>query len=139
MTIRLRPHHLLCLLTYAGKGYSAEFTRNYDAIARRLSAGEKALIVDGPDDICTPLLDDATAHCRNYSVIERDAKAADDVGRVIKAPIRPGDLLEIGPERIAAWRMAFRAGQTRAACSGCEWNELCSAIASDGFAGTLVN
>ena len=25
MTIRLRAHHLLCLLTYAGKGYSPAF------------------------------------------------------------------------------------------------------------------
>ncbi|KRB01239.1 2Fe-2S ferredoxin [Devosia sp. Root685] len=139
MTIRLRPHHLLCLLTYVGKGYSADFTRNYDAIAGRLSAGENVLIVDGPDDICAPLLSDATAHCRNESVIERDGKAADDIGRLLGAGIEPGATIEVGPELLVAWRTAFRAGQTRAACAGCEWSDLCSAIASDGFAGTLVS
>ena len=50
MTIRLRPHHLLCLLTYSGKGYSAAFTANYDVIAGQISQGEDILIVEGPDD-----------------------------------------------------------------------------------------
>ena len=138
MTVRLRPHHLLCLLTYAGKGYSAGFTQNYDAIARRLSQGESILIVDGPDDICAPLLADADAHCRRESVIERDRAAADDVGRLVKTTIRAGLTLEIAGERLGVLRSAFGRGHTRAACSGCEWNELCSAIASSGFVGTRV-
>ena len=50
MTVRLRPHHLLCLLTYVGKGYSPAFTANYDAIAMRIEQGEELLIVSGPDD-----------------------------------------------------------------------------------------
>jgi hypothetical protein len=139
MTIRLRPHHLLCLLTYVGKGYSADFTRNYDAIAGRLSAGETIRIVDGPDDICAPLLDDPATHCRNESVIERDRKAADDVGRLLGPCIEPGVTMEIGPELLLASRTAFRLGQTRAACAGCEWSHLCTAIASDGFVGALVS
>ena len=32
MTIKLRAHHLLCLLTYVGKGYSPAFTANYDRV-----------------------------------------------------------------------------------------------------------
>ena len=139
MTIRLRPHHLLCLLTYVGKGYSADFTRNYDAIAKRLSTGENILVVDGPDDICAPLLCDATAHCRNESVIARDSKAAEDVGRLLGAPILPGVTMEVGPDLLLAWRTGFRSGQTRTACVGCEWSDLCTAIASDGFVGAVVN
>ncbi len=38
--VRLRAHHLLCLLTYVGKGYSEAFVRRADALAARLSAGE---------------------------------------------------------------------------------------------------
>ncbi|OWU61413.1 2Fe-2S ferredoxin, partial [Staphylococcus aureus] len=40
MTIRLRGHHLLCMLTYVGKGYSPAFVENYDAMAGRLGRGE---------------------------------------------------------------------------------------------------
>ncbi len=61
MTVRLRGHHLLCMLTFVGKGYSPAFVENYDRIAGRLSEGEDILLVDGPDDICAPLLCGAIA------------------------------------------------------------------------------
>ncbi len=54
MTVELRPHHLLCMLTYVGKGYSPAFCANYDAVLARLSAGEEILLVDGPDSVCAP-------------------------------------------------------------------------------------
>ncbi len=58
MTVRLRAHHLLCMLTYVGKGYSPAFVENYEVIAARLSAGEEIELVAGPDDICGPLTAD---------------------------------------------------------------------------------
>ncbi len=36
MSIPLRPHHLLCTLSYSGHGYSAEFTARMDALVARL-------------------------------------------------------------------------------------------------------
>ena len=39
MTVRLRPHHLLCLLSYIGRGYSPAFSANMTRVARRLGAG----------------------------------------------------------------------------------------------------
>ncbi len=41
MTVRLRPYHLLCLQTYVGKGYTAEFVENCDRIAVRLPFGRQ--------------------------------------------------------------------------------------------------
>ena len=75
MTVRLRAHHLLCMLTYVGKGYTQSFTVNYDRVAERLNRGEEIEIVAGPDDICAPLLCGDAAHCFRKSVSERDAKA----------------------------------------------------------------
>lgn len=54
--INMRGHHLLCVLTFEGAGYSQRFTRNLAAIVERLSAGEEILIVAGPDDICAPVV-----------------------------------------------------------------------------------
>ena len=83
MTVRLRAHHLLCMLTYVGNGYSPAFVENYEVIAARLSAGEEIELVAGPDDICVPLTADPDAHCHGASVIERDrAAASGDTGRV---------------------------------------------------------
>lgn len=138
MTVRLRPHHLLCLLTYAGKGYSPTFVANYDAIADRLRGGEALEVVAGPDDICAPLLDDPEAHCRRDSVAERDRLAAGDVGALLGLTVRTGLRLELDAKRLEAMRKAFSAGLTRAACAGCEWHELCTAIASGEYCGTRL-
>jgi hypothetical protein len=136
--VRLRGHHLLCLLTFVGEGYTPAFTQNFRRIAERLSAGEDIEIVEGPDDICAPILDLPEAHCRNRSVRDRDewalAATADRLGVSLKA----GSVLNLDGERLHALRAAFAAGMTRAACDECEWSGLCTRIAHDGFEGTLV-
>lgn len=136
MTVHLRPHHLLCLLTYAGKGYSAEFTANYDLVAERTARGEDILIVGGPDDICAPLLDDPEPHCWRESIIEWDVRAARDLDCLLAMPIRPGTSLSLGQNVLHRMRTAFVEGSTSQACAGCEWSELCSSIAADAFRGS---
>ena len=137
MTIRLRPHHFLCLLTYAGRGYSPSFTANYDLIAVRLSQGEEIEIVEGPDDVCAPLLAENDAHCWRESVIERDMQAASDIGKLGIA-IETGGITRLNADLLGRMRAAFGKGLTRPACAGCEWSDLCSAIAARGFEGTRV-
>lgn len=138
MTIRLRPHHLLCLLTYVGKGYSAAFTANYDAIAARIGDGEDVLIVAGPDDICAPLLDDAEPHCHRDSVTERDRLALRDLGELLATPPEVGQSLVLEPHLLLQMRKAFTTGRTRAACVGCEWHGLCTRISAGGYAGVVI-
>lgn len=131
--VRLRPHHLLCLLTYAGKGYSEAFTAGFDAIVDRLSQGVPIHVVDGPDDICGPLLRDAAAHCHHDSVRQRDQRAATDLGALLQRPVGTGAVLTVDAASLVKWRAAFAQGRTRAACAGCEWRPLCSTIAAEGF------
>ncbi|WP_128255750.1 DUF1284 domain-containing protein [Falsirhodobacter deserti] len=130
MTVRLRPHHLLCVLTFIGKGYSHAFVANMECIAKRLAEGEEVEIVEGPDDICAPLLHDPAPHCRGESVGDRDAQAAADMAKLLGHPVRPGVRLPLDSGR---WRPAFAAMTTRAACAGCEWQDLCTSIAEGGF------
>jgi len=138
MTIRLRPHHLLCLLTYVGKGYSAAFTANYDAIAARIGGGEDLLIVAGPDDICAPLLAGAEPHCHRDSVIERDRLVLRDLGELLEVKPVVGGRIVLGPALLQQMRGAFTAGSTRAACTGCEWHGLCTTISRSGYAGVVI-
>lgn len=138
MTIRLRPHHFLCLLTYVGKGYTPAFTANYDLIAGRLSKGEDIEVVEGPDDVCAPLLlESEPPHCRRDGVVDRDRKAALDLGNIGIA-INTGDTLKLDADLLARMRSAFAQGITRSACSGCEWNDLCSSIAGKKYDGTRI-
>lgn len=139
MTVRLRGHHLLCLLTYAGKGYTPAFTAEFNQIAARIAGGESVLIVDGPDDICAALLDDPQTHCHNASVVARDAASVRDVGALLRGQtVREGDTLSLDSTTIARMRRAFRAGQIRSACAGCDWAGLCSEIAGGDYAGTVI-
>ena len=139
MTVRLRPHHLLCLLTYVGKGYTPAFVANYDTIARRLSDGEDVLVVDGPDDVCAALLCEPNPHCFRDSVRERDAQAAVDVGDLLDISISAGVRIELHPALLARMRRAFADGVTRKACRGCEWFDLCSGIAAGGYRDVRVS
>ena len=138
MTVRLRAHHLLCLLTYVGKGYSPAFTANYDKVVKRLAGGEDVLVVLGPDDICVPLLDGPEPHCLAESAAGRDQLAARDVGELLRRPIAAGARFSIDATRLAAMRQAFATGRTREACRGCEWSDLCSAVAVAGYSGTRL-
>ncbi|OAP40815.1 2Fe-2S ferredoxin [Sinorhizobium glycinis] len=136
--VRLRGHHLLCLLTFVGEGYTPAFTRNYLRIAGRISSGEAIEIVEGPDDICAPMLDVPEAHCRNDSTLDRDEKALAAVADLLGLSLTPGSILRLDSERLERLRAAFAAGSVRAACEECEWAQFCTRIARDGFADALV-
>lgn len=138
MTIRLRGHHLLCMLTYIGKGYTPGFTINYDSVAERLNSGEEIEIVSGPDDICAPLLTEKSPHCHGESVNERDAAALASVGQLLGCDLVPGSRINPDLAYLAKLRHAFGTGTLRIACSGCEWSSLCDKVAGSGFRGAKI-
>ncbi|MEM1081404.1 MAG: DUF1284 domain-containing protein [Pseudomonadota bacterium] len=133
MTVRLRPHHLLCTLTYSGEGYSEPFIENFNNIIDRLAAGETVQIVNGPDDICAPLVRDQHTHCNRASVRARDRQAADDIAALLGQAVGPGDAVVLDQGTIGHLRHRFATHQIRSACKGCEWYRLCSSIADQQF------
>lgn len=138
MTVRLRPHHLLCVLTYVGRGYSPAFTANMTAIAERLGAGEDIELVAGPDDICAPLLAGPDPHCHRASVMERDRAAARDLSPLLGFDVRTGAHLVLDEDLVGRLREAFASNKIRSACTGCEWVDLCGSIAASGFDGAIL-
>ena len=132
--IRLRGHHLLCSLTYRGQGYSLEFAANYDRIIERMAVGESIRIVDGPDEVCAPIQDQADAHCHRSSVIGRDRLAEEAVSRLLGRRVSTGTVLELTAADYHRLRTSFAEGGLRQACTGCEWHDLCSTTARQGFA-----
>ncbi len=135
MTVSLRPHHLLCILTYLGKGYTPDFVQNYSGIIRRLNAGERIRLVTGPDDICKPMLSEDACHCHDDSVSDSDALAIERVSGVLGFDPASGRTFSLTPDEIASLRTAFSDGTLRAACVGCEWQDMCTGIAQGGFKG----
>jgi hypothetical protein len=128
------------MLTFIGEGYTPAFTENYRGIAARLSAGEDILLVSGPDDICAPLLSgEGSPHCLGASVVERDAKSLQAVGPLIGRPMEPGSAIKPDANLLTLLRQKFASGEIGKACAGCEWESLCSRIASKGYPGILVD
>lgn len=141
MSLQLRGHHLLCMLTYKGLGYSDDFCRNYDAIIERLNQGEAIELVRGPDQICQPLLhgdDGACAHCHLERIHQRDALALQAVGDTLGITLQTGQSLRLDGSSLAALRQAFASGRLRSGCFDCEWHSLCSDIAANDFAATRL-
>ena len=137
--IRLRPHHLLCMHTFAGRGPSAAFAARMTQVLRRAANGRAVRLVTGPDDICAGNRGKAAGgHCRTLRLNGRDARATSDLRRAGLAPAHPGAVLRITPARIARARRAFAGGAVRGACSGCVWKALCDTLAEQRFAGCLL-
>jgi hypothetical protein len=138
VTIRLRAHHLLCMLTYIGRGYSPGFTDNYDRIADRLNTGEAIELVAGPDDICAPLLCSEKPHCHNDSVLRRDEHAATAIGDLLGRAMTVGQRLWLTADLLAQLRAAFADHAITQACQGCQWSDLCRTVAKGGFEGARI-
>lgn len=137
-TVRLRGHHLLCLLTYKGIGYSPDFVAGMTATAGRLIAGAPVEIVEGPDDICAPLCRaEDHPHCHETTVPERDRRALSLVAEVLGQSLNVGDRLVIDETLRARLRAAYRDGVFEPACALCEWQPLCRDIADGGYVGAL--
>lgn len=136
MTVELRAHHLLCVLTYVGEGYGPSFVRHFDEVAARLSAGEAVTIVEGPDELCRVHIAEAgdDLHCLEDSVRERDGRAR----RVVAAALggRLPDRLDA--DTVAVLRRAFAEGRLEDGCNDCPWRELCLSVAREGFVRTRL-
>jgi uncharacterized protein len=132
--IRLRPHHLLCILSYKGVGYTPGFTANMTTIVEAISNGAPILVKPGPDAICAGLMahDAAQCHCNEAKTQQMDQQAYADLKALLPLessfPLKPAD--------IAALRAAFAAGSIRHACNDCSWQSFCTEIAQSGFKGT---
>ncbi|ANE48225.1 hypothetical protein SY83_20190 [Paenibacillus swuensis] len=96
MSLRLRGHHLLCLLGFRDMGYSPEFTLNMKVVyeALREEPSTMVLLVEGPDDLCQCYPADKPNHCRSESVDRRDQAVLDRLGLVAGTFIAWEDILK---------------------------------------------
>jgi uncharacterized protein len=138
MPVHLRGHHFLCMLTFRGLGYSAEFTANMAAKIMLIKTGAPVTLVNGPDDICagmTKACINATGHdCQMADIIDMDKTARFAVEAVLNRNLEFGS--PISSKDLKKLRVAFSQGSIRKACIGCSWIELCNQIAADNFSGT---
>ena len=115
--IRLRPHHLLCTQGYSGKGYSAEFVQNMNAVVHRLRhvPGERFRLTFGADSLC-----EHCPHCMADGRCE-DQEKVDRFDRKTIAcfALREGEY--VYQELIRAIDAQMTPAMLADICQGCGW------------------
>jgi hypothetical protein len=116
MGIKLRGHHLLCLLGYRGMGYSEAFANNMTEVYEQLRQQPSMLvtIVQGPDDLCEFFPSDQPNHCHTHHVHERDELIRQHLGLEIDDCIPWQQVIDlvgsrVKPHHIPEW------------CATCPW------------------
>jgi hypothetical protein len=126
--IKLRAHHLLCMLTFRGRGYTPTFSANFAALIARMKSGETIEIVEGADDICAPLQGTNQWHCDEEGPQSRDELALLELNQKLFPDAEIGSKFELNAEIFAAAYEHFQINGTGNACHGCQWNSLCNDI-----------
>lgn len=116
MPIKLRGHHLFCLLGFRGKGYSEKFCLNMTAIYEqlRLHPETEIEIIEGPDDICRAFPADQHAHCENRSVYRKDSVILEKVGASVGTVHTWGELCGRVADRVVPDDIPH-------ICHDCQW------------------
>lgn len=143
--VKIRGHHLLCMLTYVGKGYSDSFVSNFNRITKRLNDGSLIHVVGGRDDICAGwdapgCLKGNKKLCTEANTRFRDDTALYVINEYIfhDNPLIIGSLFSPSPALVHRMRVNFTRGTIRAACGGCEWQRLCTEITEKKYSGVKL-
>jgi len=145
-TVHLRGHHLLCILTHVGAGYTPGFIDNLDTQIKRINNGAIVKIVSGPDDVCAALLKAGEEICGHAKVCSQgrvirihDQTALMDVAHELQMPaLEEGQTLALKKGEISYLREAFADGAVRRACNGCPWHDACTEVAGRNFSGVKL-
>jgi hypothetical protein len=120
--LRLRPHHLLCLPHFAGKGYSGSFTKNMTYTAALLQREPET-----PVTLCTEA-DSLCACCPNRrgKACESEKPARYDRAVLQVCGLQAGQTLPWCALQKKAAPLLH--GELEKICGDCQWHSLCAAI-----------
>lgn len=119
--LRFRPHHFLCSLSFQGKGYSAPFVENYQAICDQLRSPDgdctEIEVVSEADSICQPCPHRRGTLCETQAKIDRlDQAHATVLG------LKEGDRLTWG-EAKERLRERMSVATHLEICRECAWRD----------------
>lgn len=120
--MRLRAHHLLCILGFRGLGYDEKFIQGMEGVIQKIkeNSGLEIKLIRECDDICAACPFNIDGRCENEvvggeeRVRERDRRVA---GRL---DIKAGDVLTI-KEVLDSVKERIKPGDLPVICVDCPW------------------
>ena len=122
--LRLRPHHMICLQHYAGRGYDDAFAAHMDGIARRLGAGGILVeLTDGDDDVCAKCPNLVGGLCLSQEKVDRlDARWLEASGLRIGNRLSWEEVCRVTAPLLASPALFRRI------CGECVWFSFCARL-----------
>lgn len=117
----IRPHHLLCLQFFEGKGYSNDFVRHMTGIHEKLlNENPKINLVEGVDDICKGCPHNIEGQCdKELSVSGNDRRTHE----VIKEEVEQGQTWSELTNVV--YKNIIHEGRLEQVCGTCRWSDIC--------------
>ncbi|MEG1528022.1 MAG: DUF1284 domain-containing protein [Clostridia bacterium] len=118
--IFLRPHHLLCLQFFVGKGYDQQFTLNTATVLKKLQSGEEFTLVMGKDNLCSccpnlieGICNSGKSKCYDQAILDKTTLKIGQVYKIMAIKSIIADLINADKLDL---------------CKDCQWIELCQSI-----------
>jgi hypothetical protein len=119
--VHLRPHHLVCLLSFQGRGYNDVFVAETGNIVEIMKAEPKkklVRVVSGCDDVCEYCPKNNNNLCENELMVSNL-----DAFFFKKLNFFEGNIMSF--EEINAKVKTLSAGDFFDICFGCRWFDIC--------------
>ncbi len=130
----IRGHHLICMLTYMGEGYSKEFVENMNAVVRAIHEKRALHLVGGADQICR-CCNSFSKLCVSKTMFDCDKGAVELINTVLNLehPWTLGSDINLSESHIVNLRSVYLERLHLSVCDGCRWLQLCRDCAQSGF------
>lgn len=117
----IRPHHMLCLQFFEGKGYGDGFVDNMMKVKNLLEKENPVVdLVDGTDMICEKCPHRRGNACKNEdSVCEHDKRVYNQVIADVGQQAHWSEITKKIYDNI------INAGTMKETCGACQWSDIC--------------
>lgn len=119
--LQIRPHHLLCINFFVGKGYSNDFTKNMYNVIKQLQQNPKIKIHTNADTLCSKCPHNKLNICDdNSKVLDYDAKTLSLLNLNFDDQISWNDAQKLVSNNI------LEKDLLKNICGDCKWFSICS-------------
>ena len=122
--LRLRPHHIICIQHYAGRGYDDDFNHRMNEICEMLQDGQtKITLVSGADDVCGSCPNFFQGSCLSAEKIDQL-----DQNWLSAAKLQLGQTLTWDEICLKTKGLFNRPDLFRRYCGSCVWYNFCTRV-----------